>query len=185
VSESDKSNVDRVKDVVIYAPLGIIGFVKDNAPAFINIVVAKGRSQSEPEEEIIEEVVLDSYKAKFKHRFDKQASHLTSDLKKSKNIFYSVFGALGFVKDNAKNVEPLLNAKGQKNLHEVKSETKKSFFVFKRAKIEPSIENVEETEESKNIIESMKDLGVSTSKLIIGAGLSIANSAISKIKDVF
>lgn len=39
----EKSNVDKLKDALLYAPVGAFGFVKDNAPTFFNMFVSRGK----------------------------------------------------------------------------------------------------------------------------------------------
>jgi hypothetical protein len=39
----EKNNIDKAKDLLIYAPLGAFGFVKDNAPTFYNMFVNRGK----------------------------------------------------------------------------------------------------------------------------------------------
>lgn len=39
----EKSNIEKAKDLFIYAPLGAAGFVKDNAPTFFSMFVSRGK----------------------------------------------------------------------------------------------------------------------------------------------
>lgn len=39
----EKSNVEKLKEALVYAPVGAFGFVKDNAPTFFSMFVSRGR----------------------------------------------------------------------------------------------------------------------------------------------
>ena len=39
----EKSNIEKAKELFIYAPLGAAGFVKDNAPTFFSMFVSRGK----------------------------------------------------------------------------------------------------------------------------------------------
>lgn len=39
----EKSNIEKIKELVLYAPVGAFGFVKDNTPTFFNMFVSRGR----------------------------------------------------------------------------------------------------------------------------------------------
>jgi len=39
----EKSNIEKLKEALLYAPVGAFGFAKDNAPTFFNIFVNRGK----------------------------------------------------------------------------------------------------------------------------------------------
>jgi|GEM_PF-6054422 len=39
----EKSNVEKIKEALLYAPVGALGFAKDNVPTFFNIFVSRGK----------------------------------------------------------------------------------------------------------------------------------------------
>lgn len=39
----EKNNIEKARDLFIYAPLGAFGFVKDNAPTFFSMFVSRGK----------------------------------------------------------------------------------------------------------------------------------------------
>ncbi|MFN8015086.1 MAG: hypothetical protein U0R17_00565 [Acidimicrobiia bacterium] len=41
----EKSNIEKIKEAVVYAPVGAFGFVKDNAPTFFSMFVSRGKKQ--------------------------------------------------------------------------------------------------------------------------------------------
>ena len=54
----EKSNAEKVKDALLYAPVGAFGFVRDNAPTFFSMFVSRGRrdvnkSAQQAEEKIV------------------------------------------------------------------------------------------------------------------------------------
>ncbi len=41
----EKSNIEKAKDVFVYAPVGAFGFIRDNAPTFYSMFVSRGRKE--------------------------------------------------------------------------------------------------------------------------------------------
>lgn len=39
----EKSNIDKIKETLLYAPVGALGFVRDNAPTFFSMFVSRGK----------------------------------------------------------------------------------------------------------------------------------------------
>ncbi len=57
----EKTNIEKAKDLFIYAPLGAFGFVKDNAPTFFTMFVNRGKRDASntnliPDEKVAQEV---------------------------------------------------------------------------------------------------------------------------------
>lgn len=56
----EKSNAEKVKDFLLYAPVGAFGFVKDNAPTFFNMFVSRGKRDVNKSAMVAEEKIAES-----------------------------------------------------------------------------------------------------------------------------
>ena len=44
---NDKDTVERAKEILVYGPIGLAMYVKDTAPSFLKVFVARGRAEVE------------------------------------------------------------------------------------------------------------------------------------------
>lgn len=56
----EKSNTEKIKDFLLYAPVGAFGFVKDNAPTFFNMFVSRGKRDVNKSAMVAEEKIAES-----------------------------------------------------------------------------------------------------------------------------
>lgn len=56
----EKSNTEKVKDFLLYAPVGAFGFIKDNAPTFFNVFVSRGKRDVNKSAMVAEEKLAES-----------------------------------------------------------------------------------------------------------------------------
>ena len=56
----EKSNTEKVKDLIFYAPVGAFGFVKDNAPTFFNMFVSRGKRDVAKSTMVAEDKIAES-----------------------------------------------------------------------------------------------------------------------------
>lgn len=110
----EKSYVDRVKEALVYAPVGAFGFVKDNAPTFFTMFVSRGKREV-TKTTLSAEEKLNSTKEQgqmfamgtpvMKTRADKIAGEAKSKGEEIAKMSVDVaIGALGFLENAVKNI---------------------------------------------------------------------------------
>ena len=48
----DKDTVERAKELLVYGPLGLALYVRDTAPSFLKVFVARGRAEVEQRKQV-------------------------------------------------------------------------------------------------------------------------------------
>lgn len=169
---TEKSNLDRIKDVVYYAPLGIFTFLKENGPAFISMFASRGKidavktSSNIKSDAVEDENLVQGPRSKAVSAIKDNAlmKDLSRDYKKRESILYSAVGALGFVKENAGNFGGMFTARGQQDVQASKATAKEKIVskvpsTKKKAEEGMSDEKLE-SNQSDSVIGRMENLAV-------------------------
>lgn len=191
-----KSKIENIREVLIYAPLGVFGFIKDNAPIVFSIFVSRGKTDvgatstntqsSSDTENVIQD---DSLIGKTKPLIKSRIGDMTSDITKSKEILFSSIGALGFVKNNASIFNSTFSQQGKNKVEETTKVAKEKLRKpnTKDEDVESGLQSEEDFESSSSevsIADKAISCAVSASETVIATAFSTTQSVFSKFKNL-
>lgn len=181
---TEKSNLDRIKDVVYYAPLGIFTFLKENGPAFISMFASRGKidavktSSNIKSDAVEDENLVQGPRSKAVSAIKDNAlmKDLSRDYKKRESILYSAVGALGFVKENAGNFGGMFTARGQQDVQASKAVAKEKIV----SKVPSTKKKTEEDLSNETLENSSSDSVVNRVENLALGAVSLGGAYVKK-----
>lgn len=115
----EKSRFDQLKEIVFYAPLGVIKVIRANASTVFSLIVNQGKSATTspvPNDEQSQALVESSVPRDLRRKAREGVREIFSDARKQKEWAQSAIGSFGFIKDNMQPFSATFQERGKKDM---------------------------------------------------------------------
>lgn len=173
----------KIKDVVFYAPLGVMGFIRDNTPVVLSLIISRGKQDEPTVEAPVYDPELEPTTGKSKRRIAANWNETTSDINFAKNSLYTAVGAFKFLKSNANRFGTMFKESGKKTVNEKTDETKdkvSSKLPVKESKVDASPSIVDQIESAAgtayHLAGSAVNMSVKTTQSLMNSFIGVFSS---------
>jgi hypothetical protein len=173
-----KSAVEQVKDIVIYAPIGLIKMVRNNASTVLALFANQGKPapsrQPQPVDLVPEDEDLDT-KSRAKKAVKKGVANMTSDITKQRSLLNTALGAAATLKDNASALTTFSTSFEERGKKEMDQKVQAMSEKLPSKKSEEPVV----VEESSSVVGQCIHTAVDTSTAVVSGVIDVAKAGVN------
>ncbi len=187
-----QSKFERIKDIIIYVPIGIYGLVKNNASTVIELLI----SQAKPESNTIQEKVSNDLLTDDQDSASNTTSNLFTkylkpgiddvliDYRKNRKVLDGAVGSLSIFRDNFSTFGKVAQNRGKQEIQNISQDVKGVVVPLKTSKdieIEEPVEN--QLTKIQNFGMTLVSKSIGTALLVGNAGFKMSCGALNRVNE--